>query len=74
MLGDVAIETFINALQFHPIPNKKELLDIEMGKPKIEAHITRLNVRTPPSVEIDGAMGSLGFHTNQKLYLRYEEL
>jgi hypothetical protein len=74
MLGGTAFEIFINALQFHPIPNKKELIDNDLGKPKIEAHIVCLNVRTPPSVEIDGAMGSLGFHTSQELYLRRGEL
>ena len=73
MLDDTAFKLFVNAFQFHPIPNEK-LLDGGKGKPKIEAHIVCLSVRAPPSVEIDGAMGSLGFYTNQELYLRREGL
>ena len=73
MIDDTAFKLFIDALQFHPIPNKT-LLDSSMGKPKIEAHVVCLNVCTPPSVKIDSAMGSLGFHTNQELYLRHNKL
>lgn len=67
----IEIDIFLNPLQFYPIPNEKEVS--ENCKPEIEANI-RLKMRGSPSVEIDSAAGSLGFITDNRSYLRFEEL
>jgi hypothetical protein len=61
-------------LQFYPIPNEKELLDRAQSQPKIEAHISRLQMSRSPGIDIDCATGSLGFIANQRSFLHFEDL
>jgi hypothetical protein len=70
----MAFEICLNPLQFHPIPNEKELPDSNKSKPKIEAHVVRLKMLRSPSIEIDSAMGSLGFLTDNEPFLRFGDL
>jgi hypothetical protein len=76
MWSDLAIEILLDPFQFYPIPNAKEQSDCDEGasKPNIQVHITRLKMLKSPSVQIDSAMGSLGFLAQNRSYLRFRDL
>jgi hypothetical protein len=74
MQGDITFNILLNPPQFYPIPNEKEAVDGCKSRPKIEAHVIQLNTFRLPSIVIDNGTGSLGFLTDQKSFLRFEDL
>ena len=70
----MTFDILLNPPQFYPIPNEKEPVDSRKSRPKIEAHVIRLDTFRSPSIVVDNGAGSLGFLTDQKSFLRFEDL
>jgi hypothetical protein len=67
-------KTFLNHLQFYPVPNEREPWDGNKNQPKIEVDIVRFKMFTSPSIEIDNVAGSVEFLADHGSYLNFEDL